>query len=164
MPQKMIYVAEADLPTFERAQQLAGSNLSAVIARALRLFVQTEEAKNMQLRDVTVAVGTDDAMQRKQFRGRLLARHREHTDDHALVVRIVYLTAKGQLALYTKTIPDWSAYTDEDWTSWDWSTKDYRLEVYESLEALEPHIPRPLYVAAARKLEGGTLTPDVLDI
>ncbi len=42
MPNKMIYVSEADLPIFERAQELAGSSLSAVIARALRLFVQTE--------------------------------------------------------------------------------------------------------------------------
>ena len=164
MPQKMIYVAEADLPIFERAQQLAGSNLSAVIARALRLFIQTEEAKHMQLREVTVAVGHDDEMARKQFRGRLLARHREQGDEHALVVRIVYQTAKGQLALYTKTIPDWSAYSAGDWENWNWSTKDYRLEVFPSLDALEPHIPRPLYVAVAHKLEGDRPAPDVLDI
>lgn len=164
MPQKMIYVAEADLPTFERAQELAGSNLSAVIARALRLFVQTEEAKKMNLREVTVTVGSEGQMRRQQFRGRLLARLREHTDDNELVVRIVYQTARGMLAVYTKTIPDWSAYADEDWASWDWSAKDYRLDVYDSLDALAPHIPASLFASVARKLQGETLAVDVLDI
>lgn len=80
------------------------------------------------------------------------------------MVRIVYQTTKGQLALYTKTIPDWSAYSEGDWEHWNWSTKDYRLDVCESLDALEPHIPRPLLAAVARKLQGETLAVDVLDI
>jgi hypothetical protein len=32
MPNRTIYVADADLPIFEKAQELAGENLSATIA------------------------------------------------------------------------------------------------------------------------------------
>ncbi len=42
MPNRTIYVADSDLPVFEKAQQLAGDNLSATIAQALRRFVEAE--------------------------------------------------------------------------------------------------------------------------
>ena len=45
MPNRTIYVADADLPIFEKAQKLAGDNLSAAIAQALHYFVEKEEAK-----------------------------------------------------------------------------------------------------------------------
>lgn len=164
MPQKMIYVAEADLPIYDRAQQLAGGNLSALIARALRLFVQTEEARTSDMRAVAVETGVDGLTQRKQFRGRLLARHREHTPDDELIVRIVYQTAKGKLALYIKTIANWSAYVNSGWQAWDWPVRDYQLQVFETLELLQPHVPAPLFVAVAAKLRGDTPAPEVLDI
>ena len=34
MPNKTIYVADGDLPLFDRAQELTGGNLSATITRA----------------------------------------------------------------------------------------------------------------------------------
>ena len=49
MPNKTIYVSDADVPTFERAQELAGGNLSATIVQALRRFVEMEEAKGKRL-------------------------------------------------------------------------------------------------------------------
>jgi len=45
MPNRTIYVADADVPIFEKAQKLAGDNLSAAIAHALRSFVEREEAR-----------------------------------------------------------------------------------------------------------------------
>lgn len=164
MPQKMIYVAEADAPILERAQQLAGGNLSAAIARALRLYVETEEARRADLREVMVAVGSDDELQRKQFRGRLLARHREHTPEDELVVQIVYQTAKGKFAVYTKRIARWSSYSRADWEGWDWSTRDYHLDVYETLDALQSHVSKSLFVAVQRKLREDASAVDVLDI
>lgn len=164
MPQKMIYVAEADLPLFERAQQLAGSNLSAVIARALRQFVETEEAKSAGSRPITVAVGTDGQVRRQQFRGRLLARHREHTPDDTLAIQLVYQTAKGKLAVYTKTIAQWSSYSAAEWERWDWSTSDYRLDVYDTLDALKPQIPAPLFATVVRRLGEDATPVEILDI
>ena len=40
MPNRTIYVADVDLPIFEKAQKLAGDNLSAAIAQALHYFVE----------------------------------------------------------------------------------------------------------------------------
>ena len=76
MPNKTIYVSDADLPIFERAQQLAGGNLSATIAQALRRFVESQDAKTEGLREITVKVGSVAYMQ-KRFVGRLLARGRD---------------------------------------------------------------------------------------
>ena len=44
VPNKTIYVSDGDLPLYQRAQELAGGNLSAAIAAALRRYVDVEEA------------------------------------------------------------------------------------------------------------------------
>jgi EXLDI family protein len=80
MPNKTIYVADADLPVFERAQELAGENLSSTIVQALRNFVQAYETRAAGFRDVVVKVGSE-IYTRKQFRGRLLAKGYMQTQD-----------------------------------------------------------------------------------
>lgn len=80
MPNKTIYVSDGDLPVFERAQELAGENLSSTIVQALRNFVQSHEARVAGFRDIVVRVGTD-IYTRKQFRGRLLAKGHVETPD-----------------------------------------------------------------------------------
>ena len=57
MPNKTIYVADDDLPLFQRAQELSGSNLSATITRALRRLVELEEGKLEGYEEITVRVG-----------------------------------------------------------------------------------------------------------
>ena len=42
VPNKTIYVSDGDLPMFQRAQDLAGGNLSSAIASALRRYVDVE--------------------------------------------------------------------------------------------------------------------------
>lgn len=152
MPNKMIYVSEADLPIFERAQQLAGSSLSAVIARALRLFVQAEEARARQPQAPTTEAASTREFMRRSFRGRRLARQTTHTADDRLVNQIVSQNARGKLVLYTKEVPHWSSYNQDDWTTWDWDAQDYRLETYDTLAALKPHISASLYADVALTL------------
>jgi EXLDI family protein len=150
MPGKMIYVSEADLPIFERARELAGGSLSAVIARALRQFVQTEEAKAHK--PESAAGQAERELMRKNFRGRRLARQTVHTADDRLVNQIVSQNTLGKLVLYTREIPHWSSYDKDDWAAWDWDAQDYRLEMYDTLEALKPHISAALYADVARSL------------
>ena len=57
MPNKTIYVSDDDLPIYGRAQELAGGNLSAAIARALRRFVDVEESRREGYQEFTVRVG-----------------------------------------------------------------------------------------------------------
>ncbi|HEX5570821.1 MAG TPA: EXLDI protein, partial [Ktedonobacterales bacterium] len=129
MPNKTIYVADADLPVFDRAQELAGENLSATIAQALRRYIETEEARTQGFGEITLKVGRQMMYTRKQFLGRELARHRSRdAESGQLIVQTVFQTAKGRLVLYTRAQPDWNAWTDfladwgrdfaKDWSDW----------------------------------------------
>src|SRR5205085_4378661 len=129
MPNRTIYVADADMPIFEKAQKLAGDNLSAAIAHALRSFVEREEVKLSGFEDITVKVGKGRPFLQKQFRGRLLAkRHIRISNDARMLTMNVYQTAKGRFAVYTKNQPNWSGWSRKgskqsgkgrsDWADW----------------------------------------------
>ena len=120
MPNRTIYVADADLPIFEKAQKLAGDNLSAAIAQALHYFVEKEEAKRSGFEEITVKVGKGHPYLTKQFRGRLLAKRRFRIQNGSRILTlVVYQTAKGRYAIYTKNTANWS-----DWSqSSRWSRK-----------------------------------------
>jgi EXLDI family protein len=120
MPNKTIYVADADLPVFERAQELAGENLSATIAAALRRFVKTEEARQQGFAEISLKVGSRKNYSVKRFMGRELARHRERDEAlHRVVTETVFQTAKGRFAVYTHSAPDWSAWAMSWGGDWD---------------------------------------------
>ena len=186
MPNKTIYVADADLPIFERAQELAGENLSATIVAALRRFVAAEESQASGYGEVVVKVGEHGLFTQKQFSGRELAKLRL-PDPQAprTSVLVVYETAKGRLVLYTRTFDDWSAWGrkwsekhhkaknapnptggDTDW-SWDWSSWPSQgsvnhLDVYQTVDELREHIPPELHAAVVRALSGNDI--EILDI
>jgi len=120
MPNKTIYVAENDLPIFEKAQELAGGNLSATIAQALRRFIEEQEGGSSQMGEIIVKVGRDVYTQ-KRFQGRRLAGTRLRTGDERRAELIeIYQTAKGRIALYTGNVPDWR--------QWPWGKRGERGE------------------------------------
>src|SRR5689334_18418879 len=107
VPNKTIYVSDDDLPLFERAQEIAGSNLSSAIVRALRRFIEIEEARQGGLDEITVIVGPPGGHQRKRFIGARLARWlRQSANGKGTDVLSVYRTAKGRFALHTRTVPE----------------------------------------------------------
>lgn len=136
MPNKTIYVADNDLAVFDRAQELAGENLSATIAQALRRFIETEEARTQGFGEITLKVGKPMTYTYKQFLGRELARHRYRDPESGRVfAQTVFQTAKGRLVLSTRARPDWSDFGAwSDWSDWassldfnfDWD-KDWNL-------------------------------------
>jgi EXLDI family protein len=183
MPNRTIYVADADMPIFEKAQKLAGDNLSAAIAHALRTFVEREEARQSGYEDITVRVGKGRPFLQKQFSGRLLAKRHIRISNYARMLTMnVYQTAKGRFVVYTKNQPNWSGWSqpwskqsehhqtrsgDWDWSqNWDWSTyqddDEYRLDVYESLDQLRENVPEELFDAVNRYLKGDDV--EYLDI
>src|ERR1700730_15252329 len=132
MPNKTIYIADADVPIFEKAQKIAGDNLSAAIAHALRSFVEREEAKASGYEYITVKVGKGRPYLQQQFRRRLVANRRLRiSNDARMLTMIVYQTAKGRFAVYTKNQANWSHRWSKksgkggnwDW-DWDWSHGD----------------------------------------
>ncbi len=185
MPNRTIYIADADLPTFEKAQKLAGDNLSAAIAHALRNFVEREEAKQSGYEDITIKVGKGRPYLPQQFRGRLIARRRLNIANEArLLTMNVYQTARGRFAVYTKNQPNWSGWShrwskksgkswdvDVNWSLGDQSSHDWsayyqddelRLDVYDTLDELKENIPEELYDAITRYLRGDEV--EILDI
>ena len=180
MPNKTIYVSDDDLPLFERAQELSGSNLSSAIVRALRRYIELEEARQRGLDEITVIVNSEGAHRRKRFLGQRLVRWLQPTPNgKGTVILNVYRTAGNRYALHTRSISDWDlSWGDPDFTrhpdrwgiadgilkrftSWgynDWETfkeaGDYTLQVFETLEEMKPHISADLYKAVTMAMEG----------
>jgi len=171
MPNKTIYVADADLPIFERAQQLAGSNLSATIAQALRRFITIEEAKMSGFQEITVRVGDKGTYTSKRFLGRPLARRRIHDSQQRATTLTVFQTAKGKLALYTKFTPHWgdpsawSAWASSwsNWSPWSWDM-DWDSDPAGSPQPQPPQPPQPPRRPEVRSwLEGGEYRLEVFE-
>jgi EXLDI family protein len=111
MPNRTIYISDADVQIFEKAQQLAGDNLSATIVKALRRFIDMQEQELADFSEITVKVGKQ-VMTKKQFIGRLLAQGRfKGSNEGRVEVFQVYQTRKGAIALYKRNVPDWGAWS-----------------------------------------------------
>ena len=107
MPNKTIYVSEDDLPLFERAQEVSGTNLSSVIVRALRRFLELEEASQRGLDEITVIVNKEGAHRRKRFVGQRLVRWIQPTaNGKGTEIQNVYHTAGNRYALHTRSYPN----------------------------------------------------------
>src|SRR3954454_5794926 len=119
MPNKTIYVSDDDLPLFERAQELAGANLSSAIVRALRRYIELEEAKQSGLDEITVIVNGQGAHRRKRFVGQRLVRWLQpRAKGKGTEILSVYRTAGKRYALHTRSIPNWDlAVGDPDQVS-----------------------------------------------
>lgn len=118
MPNKTIYVSDEDEPLFRRAQALAGGNLSAAIARAVRRFVETEEHRMAGFEEFTVRVGSPGGRRDKRFRGRPVA-HWSHEDSQGRgETYTVYRTEGGRYAVHQEQGDTWQARPESE--PWRW--------------------------------------------
>jgi EXLDI family protein len=131
------------------------------------------------LEEITVIVNGQGAHRRKRFMGQLLVRRLQPTDnEEGTEILSVYITARRQYALHTRTIPDWDFSegdpdywgNPENWGvrngllrrlmgfGWDWETfkesGDYTLQVFENLQDLKAHVSNDLFKAVSRATEG----------
>lgn len=173
MPNKTIYVSDDDMPLYQRAQELAGGNLSSAISRALRRFIEVEEGRQEGYDEVVVSVGP--GVGRKQrFSGVLLAEWGRSTSVRAEVYR-VYRTRKGKFAVHIERTPAWTTGPDAEkwstgWRAWvgNWSSNqtwgftpgDATLQVAGSLDELRDMVPHELYELVAAAAEH----PEVEDL
>lgn len=157
MPNKTIYVSDSDLPVFERAQELAGGNLSGTIAKALHGLVEREEQAQRGFEEFDVKVGTIVHVP-KRFVGRLLVKGEVGGRQHPLITTYaIYGTQKGRFALHVRAEPNPHS-KDTDWSA----RQEYRLDVFDALEDLKGLIPEELYDAAVAAARGEGV--EVLDI
>jgi EXLDI family protein len=179
LPNKTIYVSDDDLPLFERAQELADANLSSAIVRALRRFIEIEEARKHGLDEITVIVNSEGAHRRKRFMGQRLVRWLQPAaNGTGTEIQIVYRTAGKRYALHTRSIRDWElSWGDPEYSNdpknwgvgngllkkivsfgFDWEslkeTGDFSLQVFDTLEELKGHISNDLFQAVGQAMEG----------
>jgi EXLDI family protein len=171
MPNKTIYVSDSDLPLFQRAQELTGGNLSAAITQALRRLVDTEEARQAGFAEVTVTVGTGTSRRQQRFNGAPLGEWSRSDRDHVETFR-VWLSRQGRFVLYTETSEQWvhTAGPDGQVTGWrkhfvadqQWGQipASATLEVFETLDELEPRLPTELFAIVSANAD----LPEVEDL
>ncbi|MFD3706482.1 EXLDI protein [Nocardia sp. NPDC058658] len=173
MPNKTIYVADDDLPVFQRAQELVGGNLSSTVVSALRRLIELEEGREAGFEEITLQVGRDGVRQ-VRFQGTLLGEWRDADDKQALH-QAVYRSRKGKLVLYTHSAK-WEDYPTgeaagemKEWKYWrrmfgignaPWDWGDYDYEILDDLKDLKDRVPDKLY----RKVEDMTAHPKVEEL
>lgn len=129
VPNKTIYVREADTELWEEAEKLAGGSLSGLIANALRRYVEEEKLKEetgMETIQVDIG-GYHNSKRAVEFVGRWLVspgddvRSAEPQADAGAYYGVA-LTRRGNIAVYC-------AHVNEGF--------DATLEHYPSFEAAE---------------------------
>lgn len=156
VPNKTIYVSDGDLPTFVRAQELAGGNLSAAIAAALRRYVEIEEGRSVGYDEVIVRVGPEPG-RKVRFVGALLGEWVATTPSHEETYR-VYRGRTGKFVLHVArtaehTVTDgkgkpgsWLANLGLDWNATTTMSPGHAtVDVVASLDELRELIPPQLY-------------------
>jgi len=162
VPNKTIYVSDGDLKVFQRAQDLAGGNLSAAIASALRRYVDVEESRSEGYDEIVVRVGPKPG-RKVRFNGVLLGEWVATSSSRVDAFR-VYRSRTGKYVVHTERSPDftmvdregkpagWRAQLGLDWNvSFGSSPAESTLEVLESLDELRERIPPQLYDMVAGK-------------
>ena len=161
MPNKTIYVSDGDLKLFQRAQELAGGNLSAAIAAAIKRYVDVQEGLRQGFDDVVVRVGLGSG-RKIRFTGLLVGEwtdSRTKTGDHYRVWR----GRTGKYVVHMERNPDFWAVDAEGkpatgWRGWmgvgdvryGGSPKEATLEVVPTLDDLLLKVPDELFEMVAR--------------
>lgn len=171
MPNKTIYVSDGDLPLYDRAQKLAGDNLSAAVSAALRRYVDVEEGRREGFDEITVRVGLGKG-RKVRFSSVLIGEWVNTLQSRVETFR-VYRTRTGKFVLHVERSADytmvdsegkavgWRGYLGLKWdVSYGSTPGESTLEVVGSLEELRERIPPQLYDMVA----GSAQQPVVEDL
>ena len=156
VPNKTIYVSDGDLAIYQRAQELAGGNLSSAIASALRRYVDIEEGRHEGYDEIIVRVGPGKG-RKVRFNGVLLGEWVNMGKNRAESFH-VYRSRTGKFVLHTERSPvytmvdsegkpaGWRAYLGLQWdVSYGSTPAESTLEVIDTLDQLREKIPPQLY-------------------
>jgi EXLDI family protein len=170
MPNKTIYVSDADLPVFQRAQELVGGNLSAAISKALHRLVEVEEGLLEGFEEITVRVGVAPG-KLQRFQGVQLAEWNRST-AYGMEQYRVYRTRAGKFAVHVAhpkgfvhtagkdgQLTGWRKHFASD-QQWGETPPTSVLEVFETFDELEAAVPAEL----AALVEASARQPEVEDL
>jgi EXLDI family protein len=160
VPNKTIYVSEGDLPLYQRAQELAGGNLSAAISRALRRWVDAAESISEGYKDVVVRVGLDKG-RKVRFTAALVGEYVDPSTTRADHYR-VYRGRTGKYVVHVERQAEYWTVNSEGkpagWRGWmgvgdvkyGATPQESTLEVVGSLDELRDKLPQPLFDMVVR--------------
>ena len=163
MPNKTIYVSDGDLPIYQRAQELAGDNLSAAISAALRRYVDVEEGRREGFDEISVRVGPNPG-RKVRFTGVLLGTWANSSHSRGETFN-VYQGRTGRFVVHVERSPDWTMVDEAGkpagWrgylgignVSYGSRPGESTLDVVATLEELRERIPPQLYEMVARSAQ-----------
>jgi EXLDI family protein len=172
VPNKTIYVSDGDLPLYQRAQELAGGNLSSAIAKALRRYVDLEEGLQEGFEEVTVRVGLGSG-RKVRFTGVLVGEWVDTRDKRGERYR-VWRGRSGKYVVHVERSPTWWVVDAEGkpagWRGhlglgdfrYGGSPGESSIEVVATLDDLLLLVPSELFDMVARSAKQPTL--EELDI
>jgi EXLDI family protein len=155
VPNKTIYVSDGDMPVYQRAQELAGGNLSAAISAALRRYIDVEEGRQEGFDEITVRVGPGHG-RKVRFTGVLLGEWVNSSFSRVETFR-VYRGRTGKFVVHIERSPDysvvdaegkpagWRGYLGIGNISYGNIPGESTLEVVGTLDELRARIPPQLY-------------------
>ena len=170
VPNKTIYVSDGDLPLYQRAQELAGDNLSAAISAALRRDVDVEEGRREGFDEIIVRVGPKPG-RKVRFTGVLLGEWVNSSLSRVETFR-VYRGRTGKFVVHVERSADysmvdaegkpagWRGYLGIGNISYGNIPGESTLEVVGTLEELRERIPQLLY----DRIAGSAEQPAVEDL
>lgn len=168
VPNKTIYVSDGDLSLYQRAQELAGGNLSSAIAKALRRYVDVEEGALEGFDEITVRVGVGTG-RKVRFTGVMVGEWLDTRDKGAEHSR-VFRGRSGRYVVHVERSAEWWAVDAEGkpavgWRSWlgmgdlryGSSPRESTLEVVDTLDALRDKVSPELFEMVARSARQPTV-------
>jgi len=171
VPNKTIYVSDGDLPLYDRAQAVAGGNLSAAIAKALRRYVDVEDGRSQGFDEITVRIVPGG--RKVRFSGLLIGELANSSSSSSRwEVFRVYRSRTGKFVLHIDRTAEYSALNAEGkpagWRGYlglgdiSYANKpaESTLDVFDSLDQLRDRIPAQLYEMVA----GSARQPFVEDL
>jgi len=147
MPNKTIYVSGKDEELFNEAQKIAGSALSSVISKALSEYVTRHKEQKKGMKEVSITIGTKDALREQRFIGAEVSKWQGFSDDKEWWQEAkIYKTQKGNWAVLLTTVSKASLLIDrKTWKkSGDYLIDQRRSELFisDKPEALTGKVPQ----------------------
>ncbi len=167
VPNKTIYVSDGDLPLYGRAQELAGGNLSAAIAKALRRWVDATEGLEEGFEDITVRVGLGGG-RKVRFTGVRVGEWLDTRPSRVEHFR-VFQGRTGKYVVHVERSPEywmvdaegkpagWRGYLGIGNIKYGEAPAESTIEVVETLEGLRDKVPPELFEMVARSARRATV-------
>jgi EXLDI family protein len=171
VPNKTIYVSDDDQSLYQRAQELAGGNLSAAISGALKRYVEAEDARKVGYEEIILKVGFGGG-RKVRFLGVLLGEWYTSEGERFVHERI-YRGSRGKYAVHTerteyfemrdaegKPLTGWRAWTGIGGVSGGGRPAEATLDIYDTLEEVGVMVREELYEMALASVK----SPGVEDL